>query len=479
MTSIYKQYIDGIWTDASNGKTWEVIDPATEETVATVPFGDGSDCHLALEAAARAFPSWSSATPYERGGYLRAVADLIRSRADALAEVTVRESGKPLAQSKGEWLVAADLFEWYSEEGKRAYGRVIPSRRASKRMMVLSQPIGVVGVITAWNFPAYNPVRAWAAALGAGCTVVARPSELTPLTGMEIANLMAEVGLPPGVLNLVNGEPASMGQALLDSPICRKISFTGSVRVGRLLMDGASRTFKRLSLELGGNAPVLVFPDSDLDALSKSAVAAKFRNAGQVCVSPQRFLVQRSRAEEFLERVVPQVRALKVGSPLEPGTDVGPMINRTQRDRVEAMVKDAREKGSAVLAGGGRPRARDRGYFFEPTVLGQVTREMRVFDEEIFGPVLPVASFDDVEEAIAVANRTDYGLAAYVWTRDLETAVRCYEGLHFGMVGVNEWAPQATEAPFPGWKHSGLGAESGAEGLKEYLETKLVAIGSL
>lgn len=479
MTSIYKQYIDGNWVDASNKKTWDVIDPSTEETIATVPFGDGTDCRLALEAAARAFPSWSSATPYERGASLRRVSELIRARVDALAEVTVRESGKPIAQSRGEWLVAADLFEWYSEEGKRAYGRVIPSRRASKRMMVLSQPIGVVGVITAWNFPAYNPVRAWAAALASGCTVVARPSELTPLTGMEIANLFAEVGLPRGVLNLVNGEPASMGQELLDSPLCRKISFTGSVRVGRILMDGASRTFKRLSLELGGNAPVLIFPDCDLEALSKSAVAAKYRNAGQVCVSPQRFLVQKSRAQEFLERVVPRVKTLKLGSGLEPDTDVGPMINRTQRDRVESLVHDAREKGVEVAAGGSRPQERDRGFFFEPTVLGGVTPEMRIFNEEIFGPVLPVSSFDDVDEAIAVANRTDYGLAAYVWTNDLKTAVRCYEGLHFGMVGVNEWAPQATEAPFPGWKHSGLGAESGAEGLKEYLETKLVAIGSL
>jgi acyl-CoA reductase-like NAD-dependent aldehyde dehydrogenase len=434
---------------------------------------------VALEAASDALPAWSAATPYERGAYLRRISDILRERADVLAETTVRESGKPLAQAKGEWQVAADLFEWYSEEGKRAYGRTIPSRRASKRMMVLRQPIGVVGVITAWNFPAYNPVRAWAAALAAGCTVVARPSELTPLTAMEIVNVAAEVRLPKGVLNLVIGEPASIGQAFLDSPLCRKVSFTGSVRVGRILMDGASRTFTRLSLELGGNAPVLVFPDADLEALAKSAVGAKYRNAGQVCVSPQRFLVHRSRADEFSERVAPHVRALKLGDGLDPATDVGPMINAVQRDRVEALVADARAKGVEVLAGGGRPRERNRGYFFEPTVLAGVKPEMRVFEEEIFGPVLPVASFTEVDEAIAAANRTDYGLAAYVFTSDLKTAIRCYEGLHFGMVGVNEWAPQAAEAPFPGWKHSGLGAESGAEGLEEYLEKKLVAIGSL
>jgi succinate-semialdehyde dehydrogenase len=479
MTSTYKQFIGGIWADASNGKTWDVVNPATEETIATVPFGNENDCLVALEAASAAFPAWSTSTAYERGAYLRRISDILRERADRLAEVTVRESGKPLAQAKGEWQVAADLFEWYSEEGKRAYGRTIPSRRASKRMTVLRQPIGVVGVITAWNFPAYNPVRAWAAALAAGCTVVARPSEFTPLTAMEIVNVANEVGLPKGVLNLVNGEPASIGQAFLDSPICRKVSFTGSVRVGRILMDGASRTFTRLSLELGGNAPVLVFPDADLETLARSAVGAKYRNAGQVCVSPQRFLVHRSRAAEFSERVAPHVRALKVGDGLDPSTDVGPMINSVQRDRVESLVADARAKGVEVVAGGGRPRERERGYFFEPTVLAGVKPDMRVFEEEIFGPVLPVASFEDADEAIAAANRTDYGLAAYVWTNDLKTAIRCSEGLHFGMVGVNEWAPQAAEAPFPGWKHSGLGAESGAEGLEEYLEKKLVAIGSL
>ena len=478
MSTEYKQYIAGRFVDAVSGGTWDVRNPATEEVVATVPFGSGEDCRRAIEAAEAAFPQWSTTTPYARARYLRDTADAIRERLGRLAEVTVRESGKPLAQAKGEWHVAADLFEWFAEEGKRAYGRTIPSRRPGKRMIVLRQPIGVVGVITAWNFPAYNPVRAWAAALAAGCTVVARPSEYTPLTAMEVANILADVGLPAGVLNLVNGEPESMGQAMLDAPACRKISFTGSVRVGRILMEGASRTFTRLALELGGNAPVLVFRDADLESLSKSAVAAKYRNAGQVCVAPQRFLVDRSKAEEFAERVARRVRELKLGDGADPETDVGPLINAAQRERVEALVTDARARGAEVLAGGGRPPT-ERGFFFEPTVLGGVTPEMPIYTEEIFGPVLPVTPFEDVEEAIRLANDTPYGLAAFVFTGDLKTAIRCYEGLEFGMVGVNEWAPQATEAPFPGWKQSGLGAESGREGLLEYLETKLVAFGGL
>ena len=479
MSSTYKQFIDGEWTDAGNGATWDVINPATEETVVTVPFGDGADCRAALDAAEAARPAWSGATAYERARYLKETAELIRQRAERLAEVTVRESGKPALQAKGEWQTAADIFEWFAEEGKRAYGRTIPSRRPGKRMMVLKQPVGVVGVITAWNFPAYNPVRSWAAALAAGCTVVARASEYTPLTAMEVVNILAEVGLPKGVLNLVNGEPEAMGRAMLDSPICRKISFTGSVRVGRILMEGASRTFTRLSLELGGNAPVLIFPDADLESLAKSSVSAKYRNAGQVCVSPQRFLVHESRSQEFAERVVPHVEALTLGDGMDPATEVGPMINVVQRDRVEALVADARGKGVEVLAGGGRPADRDKGYFYEPTVLAGIRSEMRVAGEEIFGPVLPISSFEDVDAAIATANRTEYGLAAYVWTESLKTAIRCYERLEFGMVGVNEWAPMATEAPFPGWKHSGIGAESGQEGLEEYLETKLVALGSL
>jgi succinate-semialdehyde dehydrogenase len=473
----YRQYIDGEWVDASNGATWDVVNPATEEVVRTVPYGNGEDARRAIEAGARAFPAWRAATAYDRAAILKRAADIMRTRLDDLGRTSVQECGKPFAQAKGEWAVVADLFEWFAEEGKRAYGRSIPSRVGGKRLMVLKQPIGVAGVITAWNFPAYNPGRAWAAALAAGCTVVGRASEFTPLTAMEMANIVAEAGVPRGVLNLVNGEPDPMGQAMLDHPACRKISFTGSVRVGKLLMDGASRTVTRLGLELGGNAPVLIFPDVDLEEVAKGAVATKYRNDGQVCISPQRFLVHRRVNDEFLERVVPRVKSLRLGDGLDAQTQVGPLINARQRDRVDTLVAEARRQGVEVLAGGKRPDR--KGYFYEPTVLAQVEPKMPVYSEEIFGPVMPVVPFEELEQALAIANDTSYGLAAYVWTRDLKTAMRAYEGLEFGMIGVNEWSPNATEAPFGGWKQSGIGHECGQEGLEDYLETKLVAIGSL
>jgi len=473
----YKQYIDGEWVDASNGATWDVVNPATEEVIRTVPYGNGEDATRAIQAAARAFPAWRASTAYERAAVLKRASELMRARLDELARTSVQECGKPFAQARAEWGVVADLFEWFAEEGKRTYGRTIPSRVGSKRLAVLKQPMGVVGVITAWNFPAYNPGRAWAAAMAAGCTVVGRGSEYTPLTAMEMANIVAEAGVPRGVLNLINGEPDPMGQAMLDDPACRKISFTGSVRVGKLLMDGASRTVTRLGLELGGNAPVLIFPDVDLEEVAKGSVATKYRNDGQVCIAPQRFLVHRKVNDEFLEKVVPRVKSLRLGDGLDPQTQVGPLINARQRDRVATMVADARRQGVEVLAGGSRLER--KGYFYEPTVLARVEPSMPVYAEEIFGPVMPVVPFDELDQALALANDTSYGLAAYVWTRDMKTALRAYEGLEFGMVGVNEWAPNATEAPFGGWKQSGTGHECGQEGLEDYLETKLVAIGGV
>lgn len=479
MTFTYQQHINGAWTGAAGGGTWDVINPATETVVRTVPFGGRGDCHMAIEAAARAFPEWSRRTPYERGAILQRAAARMREVADEAAHAMVLECGKPLAQARGEWMVAADLFDWFAEEGKRAYGRTIPSRIATKRMTVLRQPLGVVGVITAWNFPAYNPARAWAAALAAGCTVVGRPSEFTPLTAMAMTEVLVEAGIPSGVLNLINGDPEAMGQEMLDHPACRKISFTGSVRVGKLLMDGASRTVTRLSLELGGNAPVIVLPDVDLEQVAGGAITSKFRNNGQVCVSPQRFLVHRRVADAFADGVARRAAELRLGSGLDATVQVGPLINARQRDRVATLVAGAAGQGVEVRSGGRIPAALPLGYFFEPTVLSGVTADMPVFREEIFGPVMPIVSFDEVDEAIALANQTPYGLAAYVWTNDLRASVKISEALEFGMVGINEWAPHATEAPFGGWKQSGLGHESGSEGLSEYLETKLVAVGGL
>lgn len=474
-----RMLIDGEWVDAASGATRTVINPATEEPVADVPYGDAADAHAAIDAAARAFPAWSRKTPYERGAILKQAAERLRERNADLARLTVQESGKPLREAAGEWSVAADLLEWYAEEGKRAYGRTIPSRIASKRMTVIHQPMGVIGVITAWNFPAYNPARAWAAALGAGCTVVARPSESTPLTAMAIAAALQESGLPPGVLNLLNGAADPMAQAMLDREECRKISFTGSTEVGRRLMDGASRTFTRLALELGGNAPVLIFPDVDVAAVARAAASARYRNCGQVCIAPQRFIVHGKVRDAFAEALVPEVQKLRLGYGLDAGTQVGPLISARHRDRVERIVEEARVGGVEVLAGGRRPEHLPRGWFFEPTVLGAVTTSMPVYREEIFGPIMPLVSFDDLDEALAMANDTPYGLAAYVWTNDLKTAIRASEGLEFGMVGVNEWSPHGTEAPFGGRKHSGLGHESGPEGLHEYLETKLISMSGI
>jgi acyl-CoA reductase-like NAD-dependent aldehyde dehydrogenase len=475
----YKQRIGGDWREASSGRTRNVINPATEEVICAVPFGDGADCQAAIDAAHRAFRPWAGLTPYERGSILKRAADQMRAQADTLARTTVLESGKPLAQARGEWLVSADLFEWFAEEGKRAYGRAVPSRIGTRRLTVLKQPIGVVGIITAWNFPAYNIARAGAAALAAGCTVVIRPSEYTPLTAMEMINILVEAGVPGGAANLVNGEADPIGQEMLRHPACAKVHLTGSLGVGKHLMDGASKTMTRLSLELGGNAPVLVFPDVNLEQFAAGAVAAKFRNGGQVCIAPQRFLVARSVAGELVDRVASVVGSLRVGSGLESETQVGPLINARQRDRVEALVESARTAGATVRTGGQRPPDLPRGYFYQPTVVADVLPSMPIYEQEIFGPVMPITSFDEVDEAIAQANATRYGLAAYVWTNDLRTAIHASERLEFGMIGVNEWSPQAVEAPFAGWKESGIGREAGSEGLEEYMETKLVAIGGL
>jgi succinate-semialdehyde dehydrogenase/glutarate-semialdehyde dehydrogenase len=477
MTMNYRMYIDGRWVDAHNGGTWKVIDPATEETIQEVPFGDGADAENAIAAAARAQPQWAAMTAYERGAILRSAADLIYSRLDELAPIMTRECGKPLAESRGEWTACADMFDWFAEEGKRAYGRMIPPRRANKRLLSLPMPVGVVATITAWNFPAYLPARKWSAALAAGCTVVGRPSELTPMSAMALVNILEEAGLPPGVLNLVNGAPAPIGEVMLRSPLVDKLSFTGSQAVGRLLMRNAADGIKRLSLELGGSAPVLVFPDVDVESVAKIAVAAKFRNNGQVCISPSLFYVHRAVAEEFGEASRTVAGGLVVGPGLDPQVTTGPLVTAEARERIAGYVADAVQKGAEVVTGGSPPAHLERGFFYAPTLLTGLSPDMRAVQEETFGPLMLLNQFDEMAEALHQANSTPYGLAAYVLTNDMSTAIRAYEGLKFGIVGVNDMTPATAEAPFGGVKQSGFGREGSVEGLHEYMETKFVSLG--
>ena len=473
----FQQLVNGAWINASTGAAWELVNPSTEDVIAQIPYGGAEDAQAAIDAASAAQPGWAKLTAYERAAVLQRAAAWIRARVEALAGITSEESGKPLREATGEWNTGANLLDWFAEEAKRSHGRLVPSRVGSKRISVQYQPVGVVGVITAWNFPVYNPARAWAAALAAGCTVVGRPSEFTPRSAMCFAQALHEAGAPAGVVNVINGDPAAMGRAMLEDPRCRKISFTGSTRVGKLLMDGASQTVTKLALEMGGNAPVLIFPDVDVEKVAKQAVASKYRNNGQVCIAPQRFYVHSQIVEEFVDVAAQAARALKLGEGCDPATDVGPLINARQRDRVEQLVTQAVADGAQVLAGGARPARLNRGYFYEPTILLDVTPKMDVYREEIFGPVMPIIPFSDADEALALANALEYGLAAYVHTHDVYAQLRMVEGLEYGIVSVNEWFPSAPEAPFGGMKGSGMGRECGTEGLLEYMEVKTVFLG--
>lgn len=474
--SVFKQFIGGQWVDAIDGGTWALVNPSTESVIEVLPFGGAADAQAAIDAAAAAQPAWRHKTAYERADVLMRAAGWIRARIEDLARVTVEESGKPLREARGEWNTGANLLEYYAEEGKRVYGRVIPARSAAKRIHTLHQPMGVIGVITAWNFPVYNLARAWAAALAGGNAVVGRPSEYTPRSAMLYAHALDEAGLPAGVLNVINGDPAAMAEVLLNDPRVRKISFTGSTRVGRLLMDGASRTVTRLALELGGNAPAIIFPDVDVESVARAAVQSKYRNNGQVCVAPQRFFVHTRLVEEFADRTASLAAGLRMGSGLDETTDVGPLINARQRDRVAALVAEAAAAGAQILAGG-TPGDQPHGYFYAPTVLAGVQPDMRIYGEEIFGPVLPIVPFSDVEEVLTMANALEYGLAAYVQTNNLNTMIKMTEGLDYGMIAVNDWMPSTPEAPFGGMKMSGMGRECGPEGLLEYMELKTVFTG--
>ncbi len=469
-------YINQQWVDGEEGGQLDVINPATEQTIQAVGYGTGNDARRALEAAQRAMPGWKSLTAYDRAAKLKQIADLIVENADDLATTMTLEQGKPLAESRAETMATAATFEWFAEEGKRAYGRTIPASVANKRLFTVRHPVGVCAAVSPWNFPLLLQVRKIAPALAVGCTTVSRPASQTPLCLLRLFELMEQADLPPGVVNLVMGPPREIMQEFMTNSICRKISFTGSTEVGKQLMRQASDQVKLLSLELGGHAPVIIFPDVDVEAAAKASVIGKFRNNGQVCISPTRFYAQKSIRKDYLEACVEATKRLKLGNGLDEGVDIGPMFESRALDKTEGLVRDATQKGARCLLGGERSRRFESGYFFEPTVLTDVQSDMALMSDEPFAPVMPILDFDSVDEAIARANDTNYGLAAYVLTNDLSDAFRMAEGLEFGIIGINDPVPAVPQAPFGGLKESGLGRENAIEGLDAYLETKSVSI---
>jgi succinate-semialdehyde dehydrogenase/glutarate-semialdehyde dehydrogenase len=474
----HQALIGGHWLDADSGKTFAVVNPADGRQVAMVADLGAGETQRAIAAAAAEFPAWRARTAKERAAILRRWFDLLMAHQDDLATILTSEQGKPFAEAKGEIAYGASFIEWYAEEGKRTYGDVIPTYVAGKRILVLKQPVGVVGAVTPWNFPCAMIARKAGPALAAGCTMVLKPAEQTPLTALAMAELARRAGLPDGVLNVVTGLNApAIGRELTQHPEVRKFTFTGSTEVGKLLMQQCATTVKKISLELGGNAPFIVFDDADLDAAVQGAMASKFRNTGQTCVCANRILVQDGVYDAFAAKLAAAVRQLKVGEGFTPEVTQGPLIDRGALAKVEALVGDALAKGAKAAVGGKRHSL--GGTFYEPTVLTGATTEMELSRQEIFGPVAALYRFQTEADAIRIANATEYGLAAYFYARDLGRVWRVAEALEYGLVGVNEGLMATEVAPFGGVKQSGIGREGSKYGIDEYLEIKYVLHGGL
>jgi succinate-semialdehyde dehydrogenase/glutarate-semialdehyde dehydrogenase len=478
-SSLFRQqcYVDGTWIDAPGGAALDVTNPATGTRIGTVPVLGAAGTEAAVAAAHRAFPAWSAKTAKERGALLRRWYELIVANADDIGTLMTAEQGKPLAEARGEVTYAASFVEWFAEEAKRLYGDVIPGHQADKRILVLRQPVGVVAAITPWNFPAAMITRKVAPALAAGCTVVCKPASQTPFTALALAELADRAGIPKGVFNLVTGSARAIGGVLTADSRVRKLSFTGSTEIGKQLMAQCAGTMKKVSLELGGNAPFIVFDDADLDAAVAGAIASKYRNTGQTCVCANRLLVQAGVYEAFTEKLVAAVRKLAVGDGLKGATDQGPLIDESALAKVEEHVADAVAKGAKVALGGKRHAL--GGTFYEPTVLTWVTPEMKVAGEETFGPVAPLFRFETEAEAIRMAIDTEFGLAAYFYTRDLARSWRVSEALEYGIVGLNTGLISTEVAPFGGVKESGMGREGSKYGLLDFTEIKYVCVGGV
>ncbi len=473
-----KGYIDGKWVDGDSGERFAVTDPATGATIVEVASMGAPETRRAIDAAARALPGWRAKTAKERAAIMRRWFDLVIAHTEDLALLMTSEQGKPLAESRGEVVYGASFIEWFAEEGKRAYGDIIPTTQSDRRLFALKQGIGVCAAITPWNFPIAMITRKVAPAFAAGCTVVAKPAEFTPLSAMALMELAEQAGFPPGVFNLIVSDHASeVGKEMCTNPVVRKVSFTGSTEVGRILLRQSADTVKKLSLELGGNAPFIVFDDADLDAAVDGALASKYRNAGQTCVCANRLIVQERVYDAFSKKLAERVGGFKVGAGTEPGVTVGPLIEEAAVKKVEEHVADALAKGANLVIGGHRHSL--GGLFFEPTVLTNVTSEMRVSREETFGPVAPLFRFGTDDEAIAMANDTEFGLAAYFYSRDVGRIFRVAEAIEAGMVCVNSGILSNEVTPFGGVKQSGLGREGSKYGLDEYLEIKYLCLAGL
>jgi succinate-semialdehyde dehydrogenase/glutarate-semialdehyde dehydrogenase len=469
--------IDGEWVQADSGATIDVINPATGLKLGTVPKAGRAETRRAIEAAERAFLTFRKTSALERSRLLRQLHDAIMDNQDALAELLTMEQGKSLTEARGEVGASAAYVLWFAEEARRTYGDVVPSPWRDRRVLVTKEPVGVIAAITPWNFPSSMLARKIGPAIAAGCTTVVKPASQTPYSGLAWGALAEEVGVPKGVVNVVTGAAGEIGDELCTNPIVKKITFTGSTEVGKILIEKSASTVKKVSMELGGNAPFLVFDDADLDRAVAGAVAAKYRNSGQTCVCTNRFFVQAGIYDAFVEKLAAASNGLKVGPGVEDGVQQGPLIDDKAVEKVEELIADAEEKGGRIVAGGKRHAL--GGSFFQPTVIADATTKMRFAKEEIFGPVAPVFRFETEEEAIELANDTEYGLACYFYTGDLGRAFRVMEELKYGMVGVNEGVITTPEAPFGGVKESGLGREGGHQGIEDYLDTKYVCIGGL
>jgi succinate-semialdehyde dehydrogenase/glutarate-semialdehyde dehydrogenase len=467
-------YVDGQWVDAEGGKTLAVRNPATGDLLGTVPSLGAAETRRAIEAANAAWPAWRGKTAKERSTILRKWAELMMANQEDLAVIMTAEQGKPLVESRGEIAYAASFLEWFAEEARRVYGDTIPGHQADKRIVVIKQPVGVCAAITPWNFPAAMITRKVGPALAVGCTMVSKPASATPFSALALAELGERAGVPKGVFSVVTGASGPIGGELTGNPLVRKVTFTGSTEIGKKLLAQAAQTVKRVSMELGGNAPFIVFDDADLDAAADGAIASKYRNAGQTCVCANRILVQDKVYDAFAAKLAERVAKFKIGNGLEAGVTIGPLIDDAAVKKVEEHIADAVAKGAKVVVGGKRHSL--GGQFFEPTILADVTTAMKVTKEETFGPVAPLFRFKSEEEAIRMANDTEFGLASYFYARDQSRVWRVSEGLEYGMVGVNTGLLSTTEAPFGGMKESGIGREGSKYGVDEYLEIKYLCV---